>query len=118
MARTARTNFEKAGLSELIEVIVGDARSVLPTLTTGFDMVFLDAVKDDYLEYLRSVETLLHAGSVVAADNVKSHSSAVGAYLDYVHYVRNSGTYVSSYREAPSSWGTDEGDAVEVSVRL
>ncbi len=115
MARTARTNFEKAGLSELIEVIVGDARSVLPTLTTGFDMVFLDAVKDDYLEYLRSVETLLHAGSVVAADNVKSHSSAVGAYLDYV---RNSGTYVSSYREAPSSWGTDEGDAVEVSVRL
>ena len=115
MARTARTNFEKAGLSELIEVIVGDARSVLPTLTTGFDMVFLDAVKDDYLEYLRSVETLLHAGSVVAADNVKSRSSAVGAYLDYV---RNSGTYVSSYREAPSSWGTDEGDAVEVSVRL
>ena len=69
MARTARTNFEKAGLSELIEVIVGDARSILPTLTAGFDMVFLGTVKDDYLEYLRSVETLLHAGSVVAAGN-------------------------------------------------
>ncbi|MCL4355897.1 MAG: class I SAM-dependent methyltransferase [Nitrososphaerota archaeon] len=115
MARTAIVNFERAGLSELIEVIVGDARSILPTLTTGFDMVFLDAVKDDYLEYLRSVEKLLHAGSVVAADNVKSFSSAVKTYLDYV---RNSGTYASSYREAPSNWGTDEGDAVEVSVRL
>lgn len=115
MALAARANFEKAGLSELIEVIVGDALSVLPALTTRFDMVFLDAVKGDYLDYLRSVEKLLHAGSVVVADNVKSFHSAVKTYLDYV---RNSGRYASSYREAPSNWGTDEGDAVEVSVRL
>lgn len=115
MALAARVNFEKAGLSDLIEVIVGDALSVLPTLTTRFDMVFLDAAKDDYLDYLRSVEKLIHAGSVVVADNVKSFYPVVKPYLDYV---RNSGRYASSYRDAPSNWGTDEGDAVEVSVRL
>ena len=115
MARTARANFEKAGLQGYIEVIVGDARFVLPTLAGSFDMVFLDAVKVDYLAYLKSVERLLHAGSVVVADNVKSHSVEVKPYLDYV---RRSGAYSSACRDAPSNWGADEGDAVEISIRL
>ena len=108
MARTARVNFEKAGLQGYIEVIVGDALFVLPTLAGSFDMVFLDAVKVDYLAYLKSVERLLHAGSVVVADNVKP-------YLDYV---RRSGAYSSACRDAPSNWGADKGDAVEISIRL
>lgn len=115
MARAARSNFEKAGLSDRVEVIVGDALKVLPTLTKSLDMVFLDAVKEDYLAYLKSVERLLHKGSVVVADNVKSHAAEVKPYLDYV---RRSGLYASTYREAPPNWGTDPGDAVEISVML
>jgi predicted O-methyltransferase YrrM len=119
MARTARSNFEKAGLSDRIEVRVGDALEILPTLTDRLDMVFLDAVKQDYKEYLLSVEQLLHKGSVVAADNVKSHAAEVAEYLDYV---RNSGRYTSTYRESPDNYrygkGTLESDAVEVSVKL
>jgi predicted O-methyltransferase YrrM len=115
MARTARSNFEKAGLSDFITVTVGDAREVLPSLKGSFDMVFLDAVKEDYLTYLKSVEHLLQRGSVVVADNVKSSAKEIGPYLEYV---RHSGKYDSSYREAPPNWGNDQGDAVEVSVRL
>jgi predicted O-methyltransferase YrrM len=115
MAKVARGNIARAGLSDRIEIVVGDARKVLPTLRGGLDMVFLDAVKEDYLFYLKSVEGLLHEGSVVVADNVKSHSEAVAPYLDYV---RNSGRYASTYREAPPNYGSGEGDAVEVSVRL
>lgn len=115
MARAARSNFEKAGLSDRIEVLVGDALLVIPTLKESLDMVFLDAVKEDYLAYLKSAEKLLHTGSVVVADNVKSHASEMKSYL---HYVRDSGVYASRYREAPSNWGTDVGDAVEVSVML
>lgn len=115
MVKEARSNAEKAGLSDRIEVLAGDAKKVLPTLSGGFDMVFLDAVKEDYLSYLKSIERLLHKGSVVAADNVKSHAEEVKGYLDYV---RNSGGYRSSYRESGSNYGTDEGDAVEVSVKL
>jgi predicted O-methyltransferase YrrM len=115
MARTARSNFGKAGLSDRIEVIMGDAMKVLPTLTGSFDMAFFDAVKGDYLAYLKCIEGLLHKGSVVVADNVKSHADEVATYLDYV---RNSGGYVSTYREAPPNFGTGPGDAVEISVKL
>jgi len=119
MARSASLNFERAGLSGKIEVMVGDALEILPTLTDRFDMVFLDAVKEDYRAYLTSVERLLHKGSVVAADNVKSHAKEVMEYLDYV---RNSGKYESVYRESADNYrygtGRFEADAVEVSVRL
>ncbi|MDG6902448.1 MAG: O-methyltransferase [Nitrososphaerota archaeon] len=115
MAALARSNFAKAGVSDRVEVVVGDALQVLPTLGGSFDMVFLDAVKVDYLTYLKSVERLLHKGSVVVADNVKSFGSEMKPYLDYV---RRSGAYSSAYREAPPNWGTGAGDAVEISVRL
>ena len=114
-ARTALANFERADLSDRIEVILGDARDVLPTLKGGFDMVFFDAVKEDYLYYLKSVEGLLRQGSVVVADNVKSHAEEVAPYLEYV---RKSGKYSSTYREAPPNFGNGPGDAVEISVRL
>lgn len=115
MAKAARANFERAGVSDRVEVMVGDALRILPTLTERLDMVFLDAVKQDYLTYLKSVERLLHKGSVVVADNVKSHAAEMKPYLEYV---RRSGAYSSTYREAQPNWGTDEGDAVEISVRL
>jgi predicted O-methyltransferase YrrM len=115
MARRASSNFERAGLSDRIRVIVGDAREVLPTLKEPLDMVFLDAVKEDYLFYLISIERLLHKGSVVVADNVKSHAGEVASYLDYV---RNSGRYTSTYRESLPNFGAGPGDAVEISVRL
>lgn len=115
MAEAARANFAKAGLSDRIEVKVGDAKKVLPSLSGSFDLVFLDAVKEDYFAYLKSCERLLHKGSVIVADNVKAHAAAMADYLDYV---RSSGKYRSSYHEAPPNYGVDEGDAVEISVRL
>jgi len=114
-ARTARANFKLADLSDRIEIIIGDARKVLPTLTGSFDMVFFDAVKEDYLAYLKSIEGLLHRGSVVVADNVKSHAVEVAPYLEYV---RNSGDYSSTYRESLPNFGSGPGDAVEISVKL
>lgn len=115
MALAARENFERARLADRIEVRVGDAKQVLPTLKGEFDLVFLDAVKSEYLAYLKSVEGRLHKGSVVVADNVKSHAAELSSYLEHV---RGSGLYSSAYKEAPSNYGTDEGDAVEVSIKL
>lgn len=115
MAEAARANFERAGVQDRAEVIVGDALKVLPKLEGSFDLVFLDAVKDDYLAYLKSVERLLHRGSVVVADNVKSHEAQTRPYLDYV---RGSRSYSSTYREGEPNWGNDAPDAVEISIRL
>ncbi len=119
MAQVARGNFERAGIGNRVEVIVGDALKILPTLEGSLDMAFFDAVKEDYLTYLKSIERLLHRGSVVVADNVKSQADVVGSYLDYV---RNSGKYQSTYRESKDNYryrtGLTEDDAVEISIRL
>lgn len=119
MAKVAHSNIEKAGLADRVRVEVGDAKEILPRLKGAFDMIFLDAVKDDYITYLKSCERLLHPGSVVVADNVKSHASELADYLDYV---RNSGKYRSTYKEVASNYrygaGIAEGDAVEVSVKF
>ena len=114
-AKVAMSNFEKAGLADRVQVLVGDAKKVLPKIEGSYDMVFLDAVKGEYLGYLKYCKRLLHTGSVVVADNVKSHAEEVAPYLEYV---RNSGKYSSIYREALPNFGSGPGDAVEISVRL
>jgi predicted O-methyltransferase YrrM len=107
-AETARENIKRAGVRPTIDVIVGDAIKVLPTLAGKFDMVFIDAEKTEYLDYLRLVEASLHRGSVVVADNAGIFAEQM---KDYLEYVRSSGKYRSEY----ISFGED---GVEVSVKL
>ena len=59
-AKLARENIEKADVRPRIEVIVGDAVKVIPRLTGKFDMVFIDAEKEEYFDYLKLVEKKLH----------------------------------------------------------
>ena len=115
IAKVARSNIEKAGLSDRVEVIVGDGKKILASLPGPFDMVFLDAAKDEYLSYLKACEPKLHRGSVVVADNAKAHASAMA---DYLEYVKNSGRYSNEFKEAPPNYGIDDGDAVQISIKL
>jgi predicted O-methyltransferase YrrM len=89
-------------------VIVGDAIKVVPKLKDEFDMVFIDAEKSEYRDYLRLVEDKLHKGSVIVADNAGIFAHEMRDYLDYV---RNSGKYSSRYVPVGE-------DGLEVSVRL
>jgi caffeoyl-CoA O-methyltransferase len=107
-ARQARENIKKAQVRPTIVVTVGDAIKVLPTLTDSFDLVFIDAEKSEYFEYLRLVEGKLHKGSVVVADNAGVFADQMRNYLDYV---RSSGKYSSKYV------AVDE-DGLEVSLKL
>jgi predicted O-methyltransferase YrrM len=74
-----RRNIADAGLEEWAELVEGDARETLPPLEEGFDVVFLDAWKDDYEWYFDVARTKLEPGAVVVADNVSS-SETVKAY--------------------------------------
>src|ERR1700753_3861066 len=52
-AEVARTNLERAGVGDRVEIKVGAALDTLPTVTEGpFDLVFIDADKDNYVAYL------------------------------------------------------------------
>jgi len=83
-----------AGIKPKVEVLVGDALKLIGELEGEFDMVFLDANKREYLEYLKLVEDKLHKGSVVVVDNAGSFADLMKDYLDYV---RKSGKYDSRF---------------------
>jgi len=71
MANIARGNISAAGLDSRIEVITGDAKDVLPTLEDGeFDLIFLDAAKGQYLQFLPHCVRVLRNGGVLVSDNV------------------------------------------------
>ena len=76
-----RRNIADAGLGEWAELIEGDAKETLPAVEDGFDVVFLDAWKDDYEHYFEVVRTKLEPGAVVVADNVRTDPT-VKAYAE------------------------------------
>ena len=65
-----RRNIAEAGLEEWAELVEGDARETLPAVGGSFDIVFIDAWKDDYEWYFAEARTKLEPGAVVVADNV------------------------------------------------
>jgi predicted O-methyltransferase YrrM len=60
----------KLGLREKIEIIKGKALDVLPEINEEFDLIYLDAVKEEYAGYLNLCLPLLRVGGVVIADNL------------------------------------------------
>jgi len=113
-ARITEQNVERAKLEGQIKVIQGDAVEILPTLPGPFDLVFLDAEKNQYLDYLKAVENKLHQGSVVVADNVRVFQDQMQNYL---HYVRNTGRYRSQTVETLLEFSETTKDAMEISEK-
>jgi len=89
-----------------VKVIASDALRALPILPGRFDLVLLDAQKDDYLDYLRQLEPKLVDGAVVIADNTGVYRREVAPYLEHV---RGDGRYESRAYEV-------DDDAMEVSL--
>src|SRR5262249_19037752 len=69
-ATMARSNIEASPDAAKIELIVGDAREIVPTLEGPFDVVWIDAWKPDYPYYYDAVIPKLTPRGVVVADNV------------------------------------------------
>jgi predicted O-methyltransferase YrrM len=72
-AEVARQNVERAGLGERVEIRVGDARKLLAELVEAdegpFDLIFIDADKEGYPEYLEWALSLSRPGSLILGDN-------------------------------------------------
>jgi predicted O-methyltransferase YrrM len=106
-ASLAREHFKEVGLSERITLLIGPALKVIPKLRGPFNMLFLDAAKDEYYRYLKASEPKLAEHAVVVADNVKMFQDQLHDFLDYV---RDGGRY----RSKTFDFGFD---AVEVSEK-
>ncbi|MBI5072971.1 O-methyltransferase [Candidatus Woesearchaeota archaeon] len=111
-AKEAQENFKRAGLKN-ITLMQGDAQQILKELKAPFDMIFLDAGKEHYLEQLKILEKnkCIKEGTVIIADNAAVIAGKRNEKLqEYLEWVRNSGKYSSMY--IPFENG------MEVSVKL
>jgi predicted O-methyltransferase YrrM len=75
-----RRNVAEAGLDDWAQLVEGDAKDAVPAIDDVFDVVFLDAEKDDYEELFNLALAKLEPGALVVADNVLSHQDTLGAY--------------------------------------
>ncbi len=77
-----RRNIAAAGLEEWAELEEGDAFEILPRIGDVFDVVFIDAKKDEYEDYFRLARERVEPGGVIVADNVLSHQDELAAYSE------------------------------------
>lgn len=102
MTVLALENIEKAGLSEKIRVIEGEALEVLACLNSKFDLVFIDAAKGYYNEFFDLILPLLNDGGLIVSDNVlykgmtatddlvkRRQKTIVGRMRDYLEMLCN-----------------------------
>src|SRR4051794_17184888 len=75
-----RRNVAEAGLEEWAELVEGDAFEILAEIEDVFDVVFLDAEKEDYERLFGLARGKLEPGGLAVADNVLSHEETLGAY--------------------------------------
>jgi len=83
-AALARQNFQKTGLDAVIELREGDALKIIPDLDGPFDLVFIDAWKEDYIRYLEMVLPKVRPGGAIVAHNVLSHAREMQDFLEAV----------------------------------
>jgi caffeoyl-CoA O-methyltransferase len=79
-AESWRRNVAEAGLEEWVELVEGDAFETLPQIEDVFDIVFIDAEKEDYERLFMLSRDKVEPGGLFVADNVVSHAEALAAY--------------------------------------
>lgn len=83
--KMAAENFKRAKLNN-IKIVHGDALEEIPKLKGKFDFLFLDAIKEDYINYFKLAYHKLTKGAIIVADNAIMFERYM---KDYLSYVRN-----------------------------
>lgn len=95
-------NVERAGLSSLVSFHLGKALDLLQAFKDEgrtFDLAFVDASKQEYIEYIKLLEAMMPSGAVLIADNTKSHRSEM---LDFLSYMEASTAFDVAEVESPN----------------
>ena len=69
-AKEAKENIEKIGVANRINIIVGNAVDILPTISQEYDIVFIDAAKGKYPVFLENAIRLIKNDGLILADNI------------------------------------------------
>jgi len=109
MIARARDNFKESDFEDRIRIIEGDARETFPHLTKEYDLIFLDAAKGQYMEFLGYAKDLLKPGGLIVSDNVlykgmvasddlvvRRKRTIVNRLREFLDYINNMQGYTSS----------------------
>ncbi len=80
-AELARENFKRAGVAEMVTIVEGDAHEKVAELKGPIDVVFLDADKSGYGDYLKKLLPLVRPGGLILAHNTASQSGDMQDFL-------------------------------------
>ena len=106
-AKDAEANIKAAGLSDVVQVVSGDAFKAIPGLPGAFDFVFLDAWKKDYQRFFDLVFPRLDNGGLFVAHNVVNKASEMGDFL----------TTLRTHPGLRSAIVSPSGEGISVSVK-
>lgn len=100
-ANEAKENIKSLGLDKIINVIVGNAVDILPTLNEKYDVFFIDAAKGKYPIFLKEALRLSHKGSIILADNILYKGYVMSDYNKHKQRtaVRNLREYIKQVKE-------------------
>lgn len=76
----ARENFRKAGREHQITLLEGDAGGILKELSPGYDLIFMDAAKGQYIHWLEDVIRLLNPDGILLSDNVLQEGEIIESH--------------------------------------
>jgi len=100
-AKELAANIKRAGMTDIVTVVAGDAFAEIPKLTGTFDFVFLDAWKRDYKKFFELMYPRLDKGGLFTAHNVLNKRNEMGDFLEAIQ--RNPSLWTSIV--APSGEG-------------
>lgn len=83
--KMAKENFKRSKLNN-IKIIHGNAIKEIPKLNQKYDFMFIDAIKRQYIDYLRLAEKNLKKNSIIVADNAVMFKDKMKGYLNYVEH--------------------------------
>jgi len=99
-AAMAREHFQQAGVEKLVTVVEGDAHALITKLKGPIDIVFIDADKEGYVDYLNKLLPLVRPGGLILAHNVGSNAEydravTTNPNLETVFYMDGAGLGVT-----------------------
>ena len=103
-AEEAKINIKNMKLENTINVLIGDAVEILPTINKKYDMVFIDAAKGKYPFFLKEALRLLKQDGIIIADNILYKGYVFSDYNKHKQRtaVRNLREYIKEVTENPN----------------
>ena len=103
-ANEAKENIKQMELEDKINIIIGDAVEILPTLNEKYDMIFIDAAKGKYPFFLKESLRLLADNGTIFADNILYKGYVMSDYNKHKQRtaVRNLREYIKEVTESPN----------------